>query len=121
MSTLDPGQTIVVSCGEVGNGVIGAYSVAEKAKWKDAITIAFNGYPLATTMHPYEFAAKDDVAVAAPLKNLPPEVIVYIQAVLNSEMWRFTYYRKCFPGKTSAENNPLASVARRDQLHQGGA
>jgi hypothetical protein len=95
----DPGPIPVASCGDFGNGVVGTYDIPPKHVYRDALTIAFNGKPLTTKLHPYEFAAKDDVAVAVPKQPLSPEVLVFIQAALNSERWRFSYYRKCFRAK----------------------
>jgi type I restriction enzyme M protein len=95
----DPGQVPVVSCADTGNGLAGAYNVPDEVVYGDAITIAFNGWPLTTKLHPYAFAAKDDVAVAIPKAAMTPEVLIFIQAQLNAERWRFSYYRKCFKAK----------------------
>jgi hypothetical protein len=99
LGDLDPGATPVVACGDMGNGIVGAYTVPNGAVYSHAMTVAFNGRPLTTKMHPYRFSAKDDVAVAVPRQTLSPEVLVFIQAALNSERWRFSYYRKCFRAK----------------------
>jgi hypothetical protein len=99
LGALADGTTPVATCGDMKNGVVGTYNVPVDAIYEDAMTIAFNGSPLTTKMHPYEFAAKDDVAVAIPREPMPPEAMVFIQAALNSERWRFSYYRKCFMDK----------------------
>ncbi len=99
LSDLDPGDVPVVSCADSGNGVAALYDVEEEACYRDALTIAFNGWPLTTKIHPYTFGAKDDVAVAIPKDALSPEALVFIQAALNAERWRFSYYRKCFKAK----------------------
>lgn len=57
------------------------------------------GAPLTTKLHPYSFAAKDDVAVAVPNTSMSPAAMIFIQAQLNAERWRFSYYRKCFRAK----------------------
>ena len=95
----DAGDIPVVSCADTGNGLAGAYSVPDEVCYSDAITIAFNGWPLTTKLHPYAFAAKDDVAVVIPKRDMTPEALIFIQAQLNAERWRFSYYRKCFKAK----------------------
>ena len=99
LGDLDAGDTAVVSCGDLRNGIVGFYNISETTIYRDVLTIAYNGSPLTTKLHPYNFAAKDDVAVAIPKKSLTPEALIFIQAALNSERWRFSYYRKCFREK----------------------
>jgi hypothetical protein len=102
----DPGPTPVASCADTENGIAGYYDTPAEHLYRDALTIAFNGSPLTTKMHPYAFGAKDDVAVAIPKSGLPVEALIFIQAQLNAERWRFSYYRKCFRdklGRTTVE------------------
>ena len=108
------GPVLVVSCADTGNGIIGAYEVPAHHVYRDALTIAFNGWPLTTKLHPYSFAAKDDVAVALPKKRLPPEALLFIQATLNSERWRFSYYRMCFRANLGRLTLPLPVTASDD-------
>jgi hypothetical protein len=96
MGQVPSGETPVATCADNGNGVMGVYKIPSQHVYRDALTIAFNGRPLTTKMHPYPFAAKDDVAVATPKQPLSPEALTFIQAALNAERWRFSYYRKCF-------------------------
>lgn len=93
------GQVPVASCADTDNGIIGGYSIPADRIHENAMTIAYNGSPLTTKLHPYRFAAKDDVAVAVPLQNYPIEALIFIVATLNAERWRFSYYRKCFQSK----------------------
>jgi type I restriction-modification system DNA methylase subunit len=95
----DRGTTPVVSCADSNNGVAGMFDVPKTVLFANALTIAFNGSPLTTKLHPYRFGAKDDVAVALPVADLPVEALIFIQAQINSERWRFSYYRKCFREK----------------------
>jgi type I restriction enzyme M protein len=99
MGQVAVGATPVATCANGGNGIMGVYDVSADRIYRDALTIAFNGKPLTTKMHPYQFAAKDDVAVAVPKRSMSPEALVFIQAALNAERWRFSYYRKCFFAK----------------------
>jgi hypothetical protein len=103
LNELGEGDVPVASCADGNNGIAGRYEVPKESSYADAITIAFNGSPLTTKLHPYPFGAKDDVAVAMPLeidgKPLPVEALIFIQSQLNSERWRFSYYRKCFRAK----------------------
>jgi type I restriction enzyme M protein len=99
VGALDPGSVILVSCGDTGNGVKGIFDLPSEIVYRDALTVAYNGSPLTTKLHPYEFATKDDVAVIIAKASVPIEVLIFIQAALNSEKWRFSYYRKCFKQK----------------------
>jgi type I restriction enzyme M protein len=99
VSELDPGPVPIASCADLGNGIIGTYDVPADALYTDGLTIAFNGTPLTTKLHPYRFAAKDDVAVATPKQELPVAALIFVQAAINAERWRFSYYRKCFMAK----------------------
>lgn len=94
-----PGPLPVVSCADAENGIIGGYTIPASDTYENAITIAYNGSPLTTKLHPYRFGAKDDVAVAIPLREYPVEALVFVVASLNSERWRYSYYRKCFQAK----------------------
>ncbi|WP_260397078.1 class I SAM-dependent DNA methyltransferase [Variovorax sp. KBW07] len=103
LNELDEGTVPVASCADGNNGIAGNFDVQASNKYSHAMTIAFNGSPLTAKLHPYEFGAKDDVAVAVPNNvedtPLPPEALIFIQAQINSERWRFSYYRKCFRAK----------------------
>jgi hypothetical protein len=98
-STLPPGTTPLISCGDADNGVSGYVDVKDQV-YKNRLTIAFNGMnTLTAKYHPYEFAAKDDVAVCIPRASLRLTTEVFIQMMINRERWRYSYYRKCFADK----------------------
>lgn len=109
----DHGPTPIVSCAETENGIAGLYSVDAQFVFENALTIAFNGSPLTTKIHPYEFGAKDDVAVAVPKVEISPAALIFIQAQLNAERWRFSYYRKCFRDKLGRTTIELPTVDRK--------
>ena len=68
--------------------------------YKNRLTIAFNGMnTLIAKYHPYEFAAKDDVAICVPRAPVRLTTEIFIQMMLNRERWRYSYYRKCFADK----------------------
>ena len=92
------GSIPVASCADEDNGIVGAYRIPDCNMYENVLTIAYNGWPLTTKIHPYQFAAKDDVAVAVP-DDTPVEALVFLQAMINAERWRFSYYRKCFQAK----------------------
>ena len=79
------GPVPVVSCADADNGIIGSYEIPAEDIYENALTIAYNGSPLTTKLHPYKFAAKDDVAVAVPLEDHPVEALIFILAALNAE------------------------------------
>jgi hypothetical protein len=99
MAELPAGTTPIVSCGDANNGVSAYVSVIGKT-YKNRLTIAFNGMnTLTAKYHPYEFAAKDDVAVCNPRAPLRLTTELFIQMMINRERWRYSYYRKCFTDK----------------------
>lgn len=82
VSHLKPGAVPIISCADEHNGVIGRYAVPEDHRHRDCLTIAFNGRPLTTKYHPYEFAAKDDVAVATPRRPMALTTLLYVKMAL---------------------------------------
>lgn len=100
-SGLPHGNTPLVSCGDINNGIMRFVKVPRAKTYQNTLTIAYNGQPLTTKYHPYLFAAKDDVAVCLPKKKFDTTTLLFIQLVINSEKWRFSYGRKCFREKLS--------------------
>jgi type I restriction enzyme M protein len=108
---LDPGDVPLVSCGWENNGVIGYYDIQPGDLHERALTVAFNGAPLTTHFHPYRFGAKDDVAVLEPVDPLPDSLLIYVAAVLNSKVWRYSYGRKCYREKLARVDLALPVTA----------
>jgi hypothetical protein len=100
-SELPDGEIPLISCGDNNNGVMKFVSVPTKNIYENTLTIAYNGQPLTAKYHPYRFAAKDDVAVCLPRKTLSTGILLFVQLMLNSEQWRFSFGRKCFREKLS--------------------
>jgi hypothetical protein len=99
LANLDAGPVPVVSCGDENNGISGYCRVREHL-YQGRLTIALNGMnTLTAKYHPYQFAAKDDVAVCFPKTPMRWTSEVFIQVMLNRERWRYSYYRKCFVEK----------------------
>jgi hypothetical protein len=116
LNTLSAGTVPVVSCGNEDNGVAGYFDV-RKHLHANCLTIALNGSTLAAKYHPYQFAAKDDVAVCIPCRPLQVTTILFIQAVLEMERWRYSYYRKCYMNKLRRFTVTLPS--KDDELDEG--
>jgi hypothetical protein len=96
LAELGAGTVPVVSCGDDNNG-ISAYCDIREHLYRGKLTVAFNGMnTLTAKYHPYQFAAKDDVAVCFPKASLRLTTELFIQVMLNRERWRYSYYRKCF-------------------------
>lgn len=108
-SSIPAGTTPLVSCGEKDNGITRFVRVPQSKVYENALTVAYNGQPLTTKYHPYKFATKDDVAVCFPKANLDSSTLIFIQHILNSERWRFSYGRKCFHEKLMNLKIPLPS------------
>ena len=99
LTVLPDGPVPVVSCGNLNNGICGYFSVDQEHLHRNRLTIAFNGSTLTAKYHPYDFAAKDDVAVCFPKQPLRLTTELFIQIMLGRERWRFSYYRKCYRKK----------------------
>ena len=108
---LDPGDVPLVSCGWENNGVIGYYDIQPADLHERALTVAFNGAPLTTHFHPYRFGAKGDVAVLEPVDPMPDSLLIYVAAVLNSKVWRYSYGRKCYREKLARVDVALPVIA----------
>jgi len=107
---LDPGPVPLVSCGDTNNGVMGYFEVPKGKRYQGCITVAYNGsWPLLAKYHPYEFGAKDDVAVLIPKRPLPETALLHTAAVLNTMVWRYSYGRKCFREKLRNVVLPMLS------------
>lgn len=116
-SALPPGTTPLISCGDADNGVTGFVEVPSEHLHERRLTIAFNGMnTLTAKYHPYAFAAKDDVAVCIPKHPLRLTSELFIQAMVNRERWRYSYYRKCFIEKL--RRFEIAVPIRRGQLNE---
>lgn len=97
---LDPGDIPLVSCGNIGHGMIGYYDIPPEHRHHTALTVAYNGsWPLLSKFHPYEFGAKDDVAVMTPSQPMRDTTLLYVAAQLNMMTWRYSYYRHCYRAK----------------------
>ena len=99
LTALPKGHIPVVSCGDLNNGICGHFGISKKHVYRNKLTIALNGSTLAAKYHPYDFAAKDDVAICFPKQPLRLTTELFIQVMLGRERWRFSYYRKCYRQK----------------------
>jgi type I restriction enzyme M protein len=105
------GKIPLVSCGDTDNGVMGYYDIPESKRYKRALTVAYNGsWPIMSKFHPYEFGAKDDVAVLIPKLPMQGLSLLYVAALLNRMTWRYSYGRKCFKDKLEGVDLPALTV-----------
>jgi type I restriction-modification system DNA methylase subunit len=96
---LDGGKIPLISCSDENNGVEGLFDIPLDKTYKNAITIACDGQPLASFYHYYTFAAKDNVMVCFLREKLKLTTIFFIILQLNRLRWRFSYGRKCYLNK----------------------
>jgi hypothetical protein len=107
-SELDPGDIPLISCGDLNNGLVGYFDIPKEWIRSHAITVAYNGsWPLTTKFHPYDFGAKDDVAVLVARSPMKDSVMLYVAALLNRMIWRYSYGRKCFKEKLQDVSLPM--------------
>lgn len=104
---LDPGNIPLISCKTVENGTEGHFDI-DDGIFENCVTIASDGsWPMSSFYHSYKFAAKDNVIICRPNKNLTLKSILFITAQLNSQIWRFSYGRKCYLNKTDKIQIPM--------------
>lgn len=102
-SELSMGNIPLISCktektGE--HGVEGYFDIPPEKTYENCMTITCDGiYSSTAFFHPYRFAAKDNVLVCVPKKDIRLTTILYIIASLKRERWRFSYGRKCYSNK----------------------
>jgi hypothetical protein len=120
VNELDLGQTPLVSCGDIDNGVIGYYDIPDDKTYSYCLTSAYNGQPLTTKYHPYTFGAKDDVAVLLPRSEMRETTLLYIAGLLNAMRWRYSYGRKCFNAKMKrlVISVPVIDMAGKDLIDE---
>lgn len=105
---LDPGEVPLISCGAVEDGLIGCFDIPPEQRHRNCITVAYNGsWPLLAKFHPYDFGAKDDVAVLIPRERMREPTLLYVAAVLNLMTWRYSYYRKTFRARVRNTQIPI--------------
>lgn len=97
--SLDEGKTPLISCSEVENGIVGYFDIPETEKFKDALTVSFDGKPLTVKYHTYTFATYDNVGVLIPKKTLQKTTLVFIASQISLQQWRYSYGRKCYRAK----------------------
>lgn len=96
---LDPGEVPLISCATSNHGLLGHFDIPPEKRYRHSLTVAYNGQPLITKYHPYEFGAKDDVAILIPKAEMQDTTLLYVAAALNRAAWRYSYGRKCYRGK----------------------
>ena len=99
---LEPGSIPLVSCGDINHGLVGHFDIPVEKQYRDAVTVAYNGQPLAAKFRPYVFGAKDDIGILVPRSPVNDRALIYVAAMLNAKRWRYSYGRKCFRNKLEA-------------------
>ncbi|HEY5208006.1 MAG TPA: hypothetical protein VIJ42_01035 [Stellaceae bacterium] len=111
---LDPGEVPLISCGAVEDGLIGYFDVPQGFRHHNCVTVAYNGsWPLLAKYHPYDFGAKDDVAVLTPRYPMRDSTLLYVAAVLSLMAWRYSYYRKTFRARVRNTLIPIPMNAEK--------
>jgi type I restriction enzyme M protein len=111
---LDKGGVPLISCKTIENGTEGHFEIDDNT-FENCVTIASDGsWPMTSFYHSYNFAAKDNVIICRPNKNLNLKAILFITAQLNSQIWRFSYGRKCYLNKTDKIQIPMPVNSKGD-------
>jgi hypothetical protein len=98
---LEVGNVPLISCGDTDNGLVGYFDIPDDKRYQHCLTVAYNGQPLLAKFHPYEFGAKDDVAVLKPRTPMLDSTLFYLATLFNLMKWRYSFGRKCFRNKLS--------------------
>lgn len=104
---LGEGDTPLIGCGTINQGVEGYFNLSGKKTFKNSVTIAGDGTPLTAFYHNYKFSSKDNVIVCVPKSGYSIPVIYYILSIINSKRWRFSYGRKCYITKMKSIKFPM--------------
>ncbi len=100
-SKLEEGDIPLISCATDNNGTEGYFKISKDKTYENCVTIACDGsWPLTSFYHPYMIAAKDNVLICIPKKEIKLTTIYYAVAYLNTITWRFSYGRKCYASKS---------------------
>lgn len=99
INELEKGNTPLISCSDVDNGIVGFYDIPNEKTHKNKITVAYDGKPLTAKYHPYKFTAYDNVGILIPKTKLRKTTLLFVTLILNIERWRYSYGRKCYKNK----------------------
>ena len=98
-ANLDNGAIPLISCKTVDSGIEGYFKIDECIN-ENCITIASDGsWPMTSFYQPFKFGCKDNVIICKTKQNLSLKTLLFITAQLNSQIWRFSYGRKCYLNK----------------------
>jgi len=95
---LDSGNVPLISCSTENMGIEGYFDIKEHIH-SNSLTVASDGTPLTAFYHCYNFAAKDNVIICKPRKDMKLSTILFVALQLNRMRWRFNYGRKCYSQK----------------------
>lgn len=96
---LDLGHVLTVSRVGVDNGVIGLYEPPQGAKVYTQAVITVSTVTGDAFVQIEPFMATDNVVICVPKKPLCATSLYFIQFVLNSGKWRYSYGRQCYKTK----------------------
>jgi hypothetical protein len=91
---LEKGDYATVSRISTDNGVVGFFSKPKKAKVYSPFVLTVSTVTGDTFLQMTDFIATDNVLVLIPKKNYDIHTLLYIQAVLNGQKWRYSYGRQ---------------------------
>ena len=101
LTALNKGTMPTVSRTSLDNGIKGLYEPPEDAR------IYPSGYLTVSTvsgevfLQVEKFIATDNILILEPKIKLKPTTIIFIQTILNSQKWRYSYGRQCYQTKFS--------------------
>lgn len=97
---LERGEYPTVSRTSTDNGLVGFFSKPKKAKVYPPFVLTISTVTGDAFLQMNRFIATDNVLVCIPKKRFDIHALLYIQAILNSQKWRYSYgrqpYRRIF-------------------------
>jgi restriction endonuclease S subunit len=91
---LEKGEYPTVSRVSTDNGIVGFFKKPKKAKVYPPLVLTISTVTGDAFLQINRFIATDNVLVCIPKQPFSMHVLLYIQAVLNSQKWRYSYGRQ---------------------------
>ena len=110
IADLDPGKYPTISRVSTDNGFVGFYDKPDRASILPAKTITVSSVTGDAFVQPIPFIATDNVVLCTlkpEYRNLKLTSLFFIQAMMNSIKWRYSYGRQCYKTKYEKTEIPL--------------
>ena len=101
LTALNKGTMPTVSRTSLDNGIKGLYEPPDGAKIYDSGYLTVSTVSGEVFLQVKKFMATDNILILEPKIKLKLTTIAFIQTILNSQKWRYSYGRQCYSTKFS--------------------